>query len=178
MGGLPGGGTRLLANFPLMLWALALAYEDWRWRRLPNLLLLAGLVWAGAHCLLHGVSPLGAPPLQALAAGATALVLLLPLHLAGWMGAGDVKLMAVVGCLGGFSVLLSVFLLASILAGGLALLVLLPLSRPYLAGAGLDERRKGRVPFAVAVAGGLLAVLSGCIDSILPGAALTRWLHG
>lgn len=168
----------MLASFPLMLWALALAYEDWRWRRLPNLLLLAGIVWGVAHCLAHGVSPLGATPLLAAAAGVCALLLLLPLHLAGWMGAGDVKLMAVVGWLGGFPVLLGVFLLASLFAGALALLVMVPACHPYLADASLDERRKARIPFGVGVAGGLFAVLAGWFDSTLLTAGVTRWLHG
>lgn len=168
----------MLASFPLMLWALVLAYEDWRWRRLPNLVLLAGLVWGAAHCLVHGVSPLGAPPGLAVAAGLSALLLLLPLHLAGWMGAGDVKLMAVIGWLGGFPVLFGVFVLASLLAGLMAVLVLIPACRPFLADATLDERRQGRIPFGVGVAGGFIAVLAGWFDSESVLAGATRWLHG
>lgn len=91
-------------------------------RRIPNYLVLAGLVLAlSSHALALAV---GATPLAGLtwwsapAGLLTGFALLFPLHLMRAMGAGDVKLMAMVGSFIGPAAVLSAALY-TLLAGGL-----------------------------------------------------------
>lgn len=95
----------------LVCWA---AYSDLRRRRIPNALILSGIVGA-FFCawFLPGIAGI------ATASGglATGLVLLLPLYLLRGMAAGDVKLMAMVGAfLGPWPTVIAVLL--TFLIGG------------------------------------------------------------
>lgn len=93
---------------------LAIAvWTDLRQRRIPNRLVLAGLGVA----LALSVAPGGIGLRSALLGMAAGLVLLLPMHLLGVMGAGDVKLMAAVGAFVGLQAVLMVVLI-TVLAGG------------------------------------------------------------
>ena len=98
------------------------ANEDLRTRRIPNVLTGSSLVFG---LVLHGL--LGGPRGLAMAAlaGLTAGILLLVMYLAGGMGAGDVKLMAAVGSLAGFSslrlILTGTFLSGAVFGIALAL---------------------------------------------------------
>ncbi len=80
---------------------LAALVSDLRSRRIPNSLVLAGLTLAiGGHALslAQSTAPLAGTAWWAPLAGlATGFALLLPLYLLRAMGAGDVKLMAMVG---------------------------------------------------------------------------------
>jgi leader peptidase (prepilin peptidase)/N-methyltransferase len=119
---------------------LTISLVDLQVRRIPNALVLALLAWAFVQALW-----LGQPTLQAAALGlvvAGGLFLLLALVGRGAMGAGDVKLAAVLGVLLGYPLILP-GLLAGALAGGVAALLLLATRRagrkdfmaygPYLA---------------------------------------------
>lgn len=94
--------------------------HDVRERRIPNRVtfpaMLVGLV---LHGLIGGWAGLGGSVL----AGSIAGLIFLVFYLAGGMGAGDVKLMAAVGCIGGLSPLASV-VIATAIAGGIFALVL------------------------------------------------------
>lgn len=93
---------------------LAACVEDLRRRTIPNWLTAAGVV-AGLAC----AAPLGWRSLALAAAGAVAgFLLLLPLHLCGAMGGGDVKLMAAFGTLLGPAGILIAALFGAI-AGGI-----------------------------------------------------------
>ena len=104
------------------------AVTDLRSHRIPNRLVLAGLLLAfAAHAcaLALGTPPLAGPAAWAPLAGlATGFALLLPFYLLGAMGAGDVKLMAMVGAfMGPQPVMLAV--LYTFVAGGLLSLVVM-----------------------------------------------------
>lgn len=111
--------------FLLALIVLPAAWIDFRQRRIPNELCLAGILLGLAYHLLHaGVAGLGlsfSAFLLAFAAG-------FPLWVLGWMGAGDVKLVAAVGAIVSMKLLLPV--LAGItLAGGVVAFVYLVVLR-------------------------------------------------
>jgi prepilin peptidase CpaA len=147
-------------------------------RRIPNRLLLAGII---AAALLHLASP---NPLSLLSTGlaglATGLVLFLPLYLLRGMAAGDVKLMATVGACTG-PLLACKIAVASCIIGGLMSLLLIvakgkcgeafanlrALLRPLLMRAvgvplAIEPMRHasvGNIPYGLAIASGTLVVL-------------------
>jgi len=125
------------APLPMLLCLAVLAtllaaalWHDLRTRRIPNRLVLWGtltglilnsFVPAGAGLFDAAFGGLG--PLQALAGAAAGLALLLPMHLLRALGAGDVKLMAMVGAFIGPQQVLAATLLALLAGGVLSLLV-------------------------------------------------------
>lgn len=138
-----------LATLALLL-ALATA-SDLRARRIPNRLILCGLAKAG---LLHAsamwlhLSPMAGAhwwsPLAGLLVGSA---MLLPVHLLGGMGAGDVKLMAMAGAFVGAREAAWAALYA-LAAGGLACAAALLWSRR-------SRRRPPPMPYAPALSLGV-----------------------
>jgi prepilin peptidase CpaA len=129
---------------PLLLaLLLAAVATDLRSRRIPNTLVLAGIALA---LLSHAIalSGMGQPlagtswwaPLAGLAAGLAALM---PLYLLRALGAGDVKLMAMVGAFVGPPTVLTATLY-TLLAGGL-------LSLAVMLGQGVAARTLANVRF-------------------------------
>ncbi|UTY56902.1 prepilin peptidase [Massilia sp. erpn] len=127
----------------LLCLLLQAAITDLAWRRIPNLLVLGGLLLAFALRW-----KLNLPLLPALAGMAAGGLLFLPLYLRGAMAAGDVKLLIMVGAFTGPLGALQVAWLAFLIGGVLALLALL--TRP--------PRR--RLPYGVAVALGALLLVA------------------
>ncbi len=120
----------LLALMPLAVLLLLVTRQDISSRRIPNKLVLVGIVFG---LILNGLLPLGwgfnsvipgglgwLVALQGLCVG---LAVFLPLYWLRAMGAGDVKLMAMVGAFLGPNDILGV-VLATFLAGGVMALVL------------------------------------------------------
>ncbi|MGC1547203.1 MAG: prepilin peptidase [Rhodanobacter sp.] len=115
---------------PLQMLAVALSAlvvaSDLYARRVPNAWLLTalllGAVWMMSVCLVQGEA---GPLWSALLGIFIGLVVLLPMHVFGWMGAGDVKLFATLGFLLGAKALLPIWIIGSVLAGvhGLAMLM-------------------------------------------------------
>lgn len=99
-----------------LLLTLGLAvFFDLRERRIPNLLIAAGLAGAMLLAALNGGSAaLG----SAMGAMAVAMMAFIPFFALGLIGAGDVKLAGVVGSLVGFDALFPV-LLYILIAGGI-----------------------------------------------------------
>ncbi len=134
-----------MVSIAFLIGILALASRlDLKERRIPNQVVLIGLA---------GVATLAASGgLPALGAAALGLIVMLgvfsPIYFLGWLGAGDVKLIALVGGFFGVEQIFSIVLLIT-LAGGLLSLIYLSLSRLGL----VDSR----VPYAVAILGGVLA---------------------
>ena len=116
---------------------------DFRSRRIPNRLVLAGMVLAlafHAFATVTGAPPLAGPAAWAPLAGlVVGFALLLPLYLLGAMGAGDVKLMAMVGAFIGAQPVL-VAALYTFLAGGL-------LSLAFMLGRGVAAQTLANIRF-------------------------------
>lgn len=159
----------------LLLLVLAAAINDLASRRIPNLLLLSGLV---AAVVLHALSPEPGKALLACIGGAAAgLLIFLPLYAARGMAAGDVKMMATVGAFTGPLAALHIAVIAWC-AGGLmavAIIVCRGRLRPTLARLWSLVRRialrlpvqaeseappsAGSMPYGVAIAAGTIYFL-------------------
>jgi prepilin peptidase CpaA len=138
----------MIERIVLLAWAAVAAVSDARDHRLPNWLTLGGFAVGAAYALVTGVSLLGGDTANAMFAAAIAFLLFFPMYLAGWMGAGDVKLFAAMGMLGGSKILLPTLLIASIVAG-IGALVLLGLKRKNEAA---EVPAKRPLPYGVGLA--------------------------
>jgi prepilin peptidase CpaA len=142
----------MVERIVLIAWAATAAGFDARHRRLPNWLTLGGLVVGALYALACGTSLLGSDAVRALLSAVIGFAVLFPAYLAGWMGAGDVKLFAAMGMLGGSKVMLPALLAGSLIAG-LGALALVALNKRHASG-------KRPVPFGIGLAAGfILAVL-------------------
>jgi prepilin peptidase CpaA len=166
-------------EFALLWLVLQAAATDLAVRKIPNVLVLSGLLLALA---LHGrLGPDGAWLSAWLAGMLAGFFLFLPMYIGGGMAAGDVKLMAMVGAFAGPSLACDIAV-ASILAGGALGLALMAASGRWRQG--LDNVRLlltalmlrlagvrmplpamsggasvGGMPYGVAVAAGTVATL-------------------
>lgn len=104
----------------LVLLLLVAVVIDVRERRIPNWLVATGTVGAIAF---HALSPHGHGTVFALSGLAVGIATLLPMYALGVMGAGDVKLMGMIGAFLGMTGVLGA-VLASMAAGGIFALVL------------------------------------------------------
>jgi prepilin peptidase CpaA len=157
----------------LLIVALGLAAAvviDVRTRRIPNPL-TAGMALAGVGLAIAGA---GLTPLQALFGVLVGLAVMMPAHLIGATGAGDVKLVAAIGSLDGPALALKVCLYSAVAGGGLAVLVaaqrgvlsstLYGARQLVMAPAGTREAiesssRANRFAYAPAIAAGTFAAL-------------------
>jgi len=99
----------------------AAVFTDVRTRRIPNW--LTGAIAGAAFGLALGGGPV--TPVRALLGLLVGLVLMLPGHVIGATGAGDVKLMAAVGAVVGPDVIFRAFLYSAVAGGVLAVVVAL-----------------------------------------------------
>jgi prepilin peptidase CpaA len=149
------------------------ALIDLRTRRVPNWLTLS-VVACGITLALTNMSRLS--PAGALGGFAVGLLLMLPGHLIGATGAGDVKLFAAVGTLLGAKLIGIAFVYTAIAGGALAVLIAIKRSRlretlegtatlVRTGGANVAEIEKtsadNRFAFAPAIALGTLAAALG-----------------
>lgn len=135
----------------LIAWAAAVAVMDWRQRKVSNALLLALLLPAVGLLLLRGSGPLSVHWLLSLVGMAVGFAVTLPGYLVSKLGAGDVKLAAVMGLVVGWPLAAWVLLASGLLLGAMSLAVVML--------AGLGNARALRLPAAVAFSGGFGAVL-------------------
>ncbi|TFW22262.1 prepilin peptidase [Duganella callida] len=103
------------------------ALTDLAMRKIPNVLILSGLLLALILHLLSG--PPWAPLSHWLAGTMAGFFLFLPLYLLRGMAAGDVKLMAMVGAFLGPWAALQIAVVSSLMGGVIALLMLLVTGR-------------------------------------------------
>jgi prepilin peptidase CpaA len=99
----------------------AAVFTDVRTRRIPNW--LTGAIAGAAFGLAFGGGPV--TPMRALLGLVVGLALMLPGHVIGATGAGDVKLMAAVGAVVGPDVIFRAFLYSAVAGGVLAVVVAL-----------------------------------------------------
>lgn len=110
--------VRMLVLFVLLCTA---AVSDWRFFRIPNWLTFGGALFALVYGTLAARTPV-AGATNAFGGLGTGFAIMLPFYAMGIMGAGDVKLMAMVGAfLGPYQALLAVLFV--FIAGGMAALV-------------------------------------------------------
>jgi prepilin peptidase CpaA len=143
-----GPGAWDLVRIALLLALLAAAaLTDLRSSRIPNVLTFGGATIA--LCLAFAVP--GPHFAGALIAAVGALLALLPFYALGALGAGDVKLLAMVGAFTGLPLFVSVLVDICLAAGAIALV------RAWLHGP------QARIPYAVPVAMGTVAALAGFV---------------
>jgi prepilin peptidase CpaA len=98
-----------------LLWLILVVVYDFRMRRAPNWLVLAGAVFAlGALAL--GAGPLGHDWRAALLGAGAGFGFLLLFYATGLMGAGDVKFAGALGLWVGVSALAPIWIIASLMA--------------------------------------------------------------
>src|SRR5882762_9290208 len=112
----------LVTQVVLVLIVMTAGIYDLRYRRIPNWLVLVGLVLGfGLNTFLFGL-----PGLERSVLGmGLALLIYFPLYLLRAMGAGDAKLMAAIGSIVGPGNWIVLFMVTAILGGITALIVLL-----------------------------------------------------
>ena len=174
----------------LALWLVVAIVFDFRKRRIPNWLVLAGLSMA-LLAMAIGMQPAAQDWLDAFGAGALAFTVMLVFYATGLMGAGDVKFAGALGLWVGMQGLLPIWITSSVLAAlhGLAWLALkrwpvwpalfLALSAPEKMAMGSSagamsadvehatRKRERHIPYAAYLAIGALAWLaSGPVSSV------------
>jgi len=168
--------TKILIYCLAILIAAFACVTDLRSRRIPNRLVLTGLVLGLSMNLLFG----GVPGLGwSLLGGLAGLALFLPFFALGGMGAGDVKLLTCLGAILGPRDLMLVALVGALLGGVMALMVATASRRlsstlkncasliAYWMTTGLkpspahqlDNPETLKIPYAVPVAAGTFVVL-------------------
>lgn len=124
------------------------SWMDWRERRIPNVLLLPSLILA---FLLNFLILGSAGLLHSLLGTLTGFVLLIIPFLLGGMGAGDVKLLMVIGSFGGFYFVLYSFVVGAIIGGVIALVL-------YIYSM-VSKKKISSFPYGIPLSLGVLAFL-------------------
>jgi prepilin peptidase CpaA len=140
--------------------ALAATVIDVRTRRIPNAL-TATMTCIGIGMAATGLC--GIAPAAAALGFALGFVLMLPGHLLGATGAGDVKLMAAVGSIVGPAVVVNAFIFTAIAGGVLAVIVAL---------------RRRRLSKTLSGTARLIAAPAGVRQEIRTAAPASRFAYG
>lgn len=156
----------------LIVVTVTATWVDIREHRIPNWLVVSGMAMAGVY---HVLSPFGHGMGFAVAGMAVGMSSLMPFYIMRTMGAGDVKLMGMVGAFLGTAAVLGA-VLATMIAGGVLALIASAYKRALpqlvgnlrtmliqrdirrMGGAGPDAipvpPSVGKLPYAVAIAAG------------------------
>jgi prepilin peptidase CpaA len=150
-------------------WVIACGGYDLAVRRIPNILTLGAHGGALAMLAVTGQGWLGASPSSCFAAWALALVLTVPAWVLRRLGAGDAKLLAAIGLMGGMEAMLVAYAVAGLLVGGTAIIWMMayqwePLLAPQLARIGINapaipELKSRMLPFGLGLAIGFVVAL-------------------
>lgn len=136
---------------------LAAAWSDVRRLRIPNAIVLVGF---GSALALAVVAGGAAAMVPALAGAGIGLVCLLPFLLLRMMGAGDIKLMAMVGAFVGPAGVVAAVLATMLGGGGVALWVWWRAQAAAEPATEQVDLKAMRVPYGVAILIGTLASLA------------------
>jgi len=149
------------------------AFTDWREQKIYNKLLFPAFSTALLiHTFQGGISGLA----SSLIGSAFGFALLLLPYFMGGIGAGDVKLLAVIGAFGGASFVFTSFLYGAIIGGLISIFLLARrkalgntlkhfllfhsiLKKPQNQSAAIDDVRQGKFPYGIAIALGTLIAL-------------------
>lgn len=143
-----------IAEMIVVFWCLSVVLADVSFRRIPNVLTLGVGLVAICWLMVNGHSILNAsPPSVALGMGVS-LLLTLPAYLTRLLGAGDVKLLLAIALLGGASLTLSAFVIASMLA-----IIFLVAHSFFSRFSQHPEKPKRWIPFGAALSAGLLCAI-------------------
>lgn len=150
------------------------AFTDWREQKIYNKLLFPAFITA---LLLNTVQGGGSGLTSSLLGAVTGFSLLFLPYLMGGMGAGDVKLLMVIGAFGGAPFVLTSFLYGAVIGGLLAcaslvrhkalsntlkhyLLFNLILKRPQHFNESMNNARREKFPYGIAIVLGTLIALA------------------
>ncbi len=146
---MPEGLDTLLSTAVLLLWGVPVVYFDLTRHRIPNFLTYSGILAGLLIFLLFRRDQLANFPVAFLIAFGVYYIC----YMFGWLGGGDVKLMSMVGLLGGKGFLVEVMLYSAIIGGLIALsvaLFLLFTSR---------SPRGANIPYGTAIVAGIYLVI-------------------
>jgi prepilin peptidase CpaA len=144
----------------LAAFALAATVIDIRTRRIPNALTAA---MAGVGIALAATGTSGVSLLASMAGFALGLALMMPGHVLGATGAGDVKLMAAVGAMVGPGTVVTAFAFTAIAGGVMALAIAI---------------RRQRLRATLAGTGKLIAGPTGVREQIRSATPSSRFAYG
>lgn len=152
----------VLADLSLLLFVALAAATDLARRKIPNRLVLAGIIVALALALHGWQAAADAAPLWIWLGGmATGFFLFLPLYLLRGMAAGDVKLIAMAGAFAGPWATVQIALATFVLGGLMALLLIgwqgqwracARNLRQLLVSPGVLQESVGSMPYGLAIA--------------------------
>ncbi len=146
---MPEGLDAILSLAVLLLWGIPVVYFDLTRHRIPNLLTYSGILAGLVIFLLFRRDQIANYPVAFLIGFGVYYLC----YMFGWIGGGDVKLMAMVGLLGGTRFLAEVMLYSAVLGGLIALgvaLVLMARSR---------SPRGAQIPYGTAIVAGIYLVV-------------------
>ncbi len=146
---MPEGFDTILSLSVLLLWGIPVVYFDLTRHRIPNLLTYSGMVAGLLIFLLFRRDQITNFPVAFLIGFGVYYLC----YMFGWIGGGDVKLMAMVGLLGGTRFLAEVMLYSAVIGGLIALgvaLVLMFRSR---------SPRGAQIPYGTAIVAGIYLVV-------------------
>lgn len=139
----------MLINFILLIILAVCVVTDIRKRKIYNKVIFPALAVAFiSSIILDGLSGLGTSTIGFL----VGFILLLIPYILGGMGAGDVKLMALIGALKGYEFVIESFIYTALIGGVLAIGVI-------IIRGGFKKSLGVGMPYGVAIAGGAILAL-------------------
>lgn len=156
---MPEGLDAILSTAVLLLWGIPVVYYDLTRHRIPNFLTYSGILAGLLIFLIFRRDQLADFPVAFLIAFGLYYIF----YMFGWIGGGDVKLMAMVGLLGGKRFLVETMLCSAVVGGlialGAALWLIFRAHSP----------RGARIPYGTAIVAGVyLAVFTAPAGGLVP----------
>ena len=143
-----------IAEMSVIVWCVSVCLTDLYFRSIPNILTIGAYLVAIFSLLITGHALLGAQ-WQSVAMGVVlSLLLTFPAYAVRLLGAGDVKLILAIAVIGGWQLMLSSFVIASILS-----IVLVVSHIIFIQFRTRQSKPKRWIPFGAALSVGLLSTI-------------------